>query len=60
MICNARSVWLNGRLYVGGGYNRLGSDAQLLIYCPSDDTWEVIPTPTVGYSLTHSLLTAPN
>ena len=39
MICNARSVWLNGRLYVGGGYNRLGSDAQLLIYISSNITW---------------------
>ena len=46
----AHSVWLNGKLYVGGG-NMFGRNAQLLIYSPSEDSWEVIPTPTEYYAL---------
>ena len=45
-------MWLNGKLYVGGGDIYGGeSDAQLLIYSPSEDSWEVIPTPTKYYAL---------
>ena len=49
---NAHSVWLNGKLYVGGGviYDG-GSHARLLVYSPSEDSWEVIPTPTERYAL---------
>ena len=51
-IAEAHSVWLNGKLYVGGGSIYGGvSDAQLLVYSPSEDSWEVIPTPTEHYAL---------
>ena len=50
-IEEAHSVWLNGKLYVGGGEIYGGSDAQLLVYSPSEDSWEVIPTPTELYTL---------
>ena len=49
-VNDAHSVWLNGKLYVGGG-GKGGSDAQLLVYSPSEDSWEVIPTPTRYYTL---------
>ena len=49
-ISGAHSVWLNGKLYVGGGMCGV-SDAQLLVYSPSEDSWEVIPTPTERYAL---------
>ena len=44
-------MWLNGKLYVRGGYISTGSDARLLIYSPSEDSWEVIPTPAEYYAL---------
>ena len=50
-IDSAHSVWLNGKLYVGGGLILSGANAQLLIYSPSEDSWEVIPTPTEHYAL---------
>ena len=50
-IADAHSVWLNGKLYVGGGYIYGESHAQLLVYSPSEDSWEVLPTPTKGYAL---------
>ena len=50
-IRGAHSVWLNGKLYVGGGVLYGVSDAQLLVYSPSEDSWEVIPTPTEHYAL---------
>ena len=50
-VGDAHSVWLNGKLYVGGGYIFGGSFAQLLVYSPSEDSWEVIPTPTERYAL---------
>ena len=50
-ISGAHSVWLNGKLYVGGGVIYGVSDAQLLVYSPSEDSWEVIPTPTERYAL---------
>ena len=50
-IAEAHSVWLNGKLYVVGGDIHGGSDARLLIYSPSEDSWEVIPTPTYYYAL---------
>ena len=50
-IDEAHSVWLNGKLYVGGGIIYDGSHAQLLVYSPSEDSWEVIPTPTEYYAL---------
>ena len=50
-VAGAHSVWLNGKLYVGGGYIFGGSFAQLLVYSPSEDSWEVIPTPTEHYAL---------
>ena len=52
-IAGAHSVWLNGKLYVGGGYIHAygGSSAQLLVYSPSEDSWVVIPTPTEHYAL---------
>ena len=43
-------MWLNGKLYVGGG-GIGGSDAQLLVYSPSEDSREVIPTPTEDHAL---------
>ena len=49
-VVSAHSVWLNGKLYVGGVLYDV-SDAQLLIYSPSEDCWEVIPTPTKYYAL---------
>ena len=49
-VDGAHSVWLNGKLYVGGGITSDGSDAQLLVYSPSEDSWEVIPTPTEYYA----------
>ena len=52
---HAHSVWLNGKLYVGGGDDMFitigGSSVQLFIYSPSEDSWEVIPTPTRHYAL---------
>ena len=50
-IRETHSVWLNGKLYVGGGGIYGEIDAQLLIYSPSEDSWEVIPTPTYYYAL---------
>ena len=50
-IDEAHSVWLNGMLYVGGGIIYSGSSAQLLVYSPTEDSWEVIPTPTKHYAL---------
>ena len=49
-IDEAHSVWLNGKLYVGGGIIFGGSSAHLLVYSPSEDSWEVIPTPTEYYA----------
>ena len=50
-VVDAYSVWLNGKLYVGGGGSILKSSARLLVYSPSEDSWEVIPTPTEHYTL---------
>ena len=43
-------MWLNGKLYVGGGII-YATSTQLLVYSPSEDSWEVIPTPTYHYAL---------
>ena len=57
-IDSAHSVWLNGKLYVGGGGIYGVSRTQVLVYSPSEDSWEVLPTPTEHYALTtyHSQL----
>ena len=51
-VDDAHSVWLNGKLYVGGGGGIFhGSSTQVLVYSPSEDSWDVIPTPTEYYAL---------
>ena len=44
-------MWFNGKLYVGGGRRAIAGAALLSVYTPSEDSWEVIPTPTKDYVL---------
>ena len=47
-MSDAQAVWLERKLYVGGGVTS-GVDAKLYIYIPSADIWDAVDTP-VFYS----------
>ena len=55
---NGQPMWFNGKLYLGGGGGGFTDAALLSVYTPSEDSWEVIRTPTSDYVLTiyHSQL----
>ena len=60
-ISNAQVVWLEDKLYIGGGYVSglsLRNDARLHIYTPTTDTWGTMDTPVFLFALTtyHSQL----
>ena len=59
-VGNAQAVWLNGKIYVGGGTTSLTfrDDARLYIYTPKSDTWDILDTPVYHFGLTtyHSQL----
>ena len=46
----AQAVWLEDKLYVGGGVT-LGTVAKLYIYTPSTDTWDEMDTPVYCFAL---------
>ena len=53
-MCDAQAVWLEGKIYMGGG-DTSGSyrnDARLYIYTPAIDTWDTIDTPVYWFALT--------
>ena len=56
-MSDAQAVFLKDKVYIGGGTASSGS-SKLLIYDFTNDSWEIINTPTAWYSLTtyHSQL----
>ena len=57
-MSDAQAVWLEDKLYVGGGWTSQ-SNAKLYIYTPSTDTWGEMNTPVYWFALItyHSQLT---
>ena len=54
-MSDAQAVLLGDKVYVGGGDSTgtyYGSPAVLLVYECSDDSWNLLSTPTVNYALT--------
>ena len=52
-MCDAQAVWLEDKLYVGGGSTSgsVRNDARLYIYTPSTDTWNHINTSVYWFAL---------
>ena len=59
-IGGAQAVWLEGKVYVGGGttFGNRRDAARLYIYTPATDTWAILDTPVYRFALTtyHSRL----
>ena len=51
-MSDAQAVVLGDKVYIGGGDSTYHSQAVLLIYDYSNDSWETLDTPTVNYALT--------
>ena len=51
-MSDAQAVVLGDKVYIGGGDSTHHSQAVLLIYDYSNDSWETLDTPTVNYALT--------
>ena len=59
-ITDAQAIWLEDKIYVGGGITPgiSRTDARLYIYTPTTDIWTVMDTPVLLFALTiyHSQL----
>ena len=51
-MSDAQAVLLGKQVYLGGGDIHPGSSATLLIYDFTDDSWDLLNTPTENYALT--------
>ena len=50
---DAQAVWLDDKLYLGGGWSskEIRDDARLYIYIPTTDMWRIINTPVQWFAL---------
>ena len=50
---DAQAVWLDDKLYLGGGWSskEIRDDARLYIYIPTTDMWRIINTPVLWFAL---------
>ena len=57
-VLNAQAVVLENKVYIGGGSMHPSPPSRLLIYDFTEDSWDILDTPTQWYSLTtyHSQL----
>ena len=51
-MSDAQAVVLGDKVYIGGGDSTHHSQAVLIIYDYSNDSWRMLDTPTVNYALT--------
>jgi len=51
-MSDAQAVLLGGKVYMGGGDIHHGSPATLMIYDFTDNSWNLLNTPTENYALT--------